>query len=62
VEDILREPVELIDQDLDEVAGALFNINNFDSNQGLQAIGAGAFNNQDSNQGNQVGVNFGLVW
>jgi hypothetical protein len=45
VEDILREPTELIDQDLDEVAGGsqTFNFdidfNNFDSNQGLQ-IGA----------------------
>jgi hypothetical protein len=43
--DILREPTELIDQDLDEVAGGsqTFNFdidfNNFDSNQGLQ-IGA----------------------
>jgi hypothetical protein len=45
VEDIIREPVELIDQDLDEVAGGsqTFNFdidfNNFDSNQGVQ-IGA----------------------
>jgi hypothetical protein len=45
VEDILREPTELIDQDLDEVAGGFqeFNIdvdfNNRDSNQGVQ-IGA----------------------
>ena len=56
VKDILREPVELIDQDLDEVAGGFFNINNFDSNQGVQGLGVGAFNNQDSNQGIQVGV------
>ena len=49
VKDILREPVELIDQDLDEVAGGFFNINNFDSNQGVQGLGVGAFNNQDSN-------------
>ena len=65
MEDILREPVELIDQDLDEVAGGtdvFFTINNFDSNQGTQASAAGAINNQDSNQGNQVGVNFGFVY
>ena len=62
MEDILREPVILIDEDLDEVAGGFFNINNFDSNQGNQASGAGAFSNADSNQGNQVGVNFGIVW
>ena len=64
VEDILREPVELIDQDLDEVAGGnvYFTINNQDSNQGTQASAAGAINNQDSNQGDQVGVNFGTVF
>ena len=56
VEDILHEPVELIDQDLDKVAGGLFDFNNFDSNQGDQGIGLGAFNNQDSNQGLQVGI------
>ena len=45
MEDIIREPVELIDQDLDEVAGGNptfgfdIDFNNFDSNQGVQ-IGA----------------------
>ena len=56
MEDILRKPVELIDQDLDEVAGGLFDFVNIDSNQGDQGIGLGAFNNQDSNQGLQVGI------
>jgi hypothetical protein len=51
VEDILREPVILIDEDLDEVAGGYFDINNFDSNQGVQALIQN--NNFDSNQGNQ---------
>ena len=56
MEDILREPVILIDEDLDEVAGGLFDFVNLDSNQGDQGIGLGAFNNQDSNQGIQVGI------
>jgi len=56
MEDIIRQPVELIDEDLDEVAGGLFNFNNFDSNQGDQGLGLGAFNNQDSNQGFQIGI------
>ena len=54
--EVLCEAVELIDQDLDEVAGGLFNFNNFDSNQGIQGLGLGAFNNQDSNQGFQIGI------
>lgn len=28
MEDVVREPVELIDEDLDEVAGGFLNINN----------------------------------
>jgi hypothetical protein len=55
MEDIIRQPVELIDQDLDEVAGGLNAFfNNFDSNQGVQV--ASEINNQDSNQGLQIGV------
>jgi hypothetical protein len=51
MEDIVREPVELTDADLDAVAGGFLNINNFDSNFGNQAILANF--NFDSNQGNQ---------
>ena len=57
MEDIMRQPVELIDEDLDEVAGGsynFFNFNNFDSNQGNQS--AALFNNQDSNQGFEIGA------
>jgi hypothetical protein len=50
MEDIIRQPVELIDEDLDEVAGGgnvnidggsmfQFNISNMDSNQGQQLSG-----------------------
>jgi hypothetical protein len=50
MEDIIRQPVELIDEDLDEVAGGgnvnidggsafQFNISNADSNQGQQLSG-----------------------
>jgi hypothetical protein len=56
MEDIIRQPVELIDEDLDEVAGGYFDINNFDSNQGIQVLAQ--FNNFDSNQGIQGGVVF----
>jgi hypothetical protein len=53
MEEILREPVELTESELESVAGGRFNINfnNFDSNQGIQA--AVQNNNIDSNQGNQ---------
>jgi hypothetical protein len=54
MEDIIHMPVELIDQDLDEVAGGFGNFFNFDSNQGIQV--AALFDNQDSNQGIQGGV------
>jgi hypothetical protein len=53
MEDIIRQPVELIDEDLDEVAGGFGNFFNFDSNQGIQFTAQ--INNQDSNQGIQVG-------
>jgi hypothetical protein len=56
MEDIIRQPVELIDEDLDEVAGGFGNFYNFDSNQGIQV--AALFTNQDSNQGIQGGVVF----
>ena len=52
MEDVLREPVALIDEDLDEVAGGTQNfwisstINNQDSNQGLQ-IGVAVNNDFD---------------
>jgi hypothetical protein len=58
MEDVLRKPVELIEEDLDVVAGGFFDINNFDSNQGVQALIQN--NNFDSNQGNQ-GVVVGIV-
>jgi hypothetical protein len=54
MEDIMRQPVELIDEDLDEVAGGVLNFFNFDSNQGNQS--AALFNNQDSNQGFEIGA------
>ena len=59
MEDILREPVILIDEDLDEIAGGFLNVNfnNFDSNQGIQA--AVLNDNVDSNQGFQ-GINFDI--
>jgi hypothetical protein len=60
MEDIIRQPVELIDEDLDEVAGGVgfFFFNNFDSNQGTQNAAQASFNNFDSNQGIQVGAVF----
>jgi hypothetical protein len=53
MEEVLRE---LSDTELEVVAGGLFNINNFDSNQGIQVLAQN--NNFDSNQGVQ-GVNIG---
>jgi hypothetical protein len=39
MEDIIRQPVELIDEDLDEVAGGFFNFS--DSNVGIGQINFG---------------------
>jgi bacteriocin-like protein len=57
MEEVLMEEVlrELTETELASVAGGFLNINNFDSNQGNQAILANF--NFDSNQGNQ-GITF----
>ena len=47
MEDILRQPVELIDEDLDEVAGGSFYFNVWTENVGIDQVNQGsvAFDN-----------------
>jgi hypothetical protein len=52
MEDVLRKPVELSEEDLHVVAGGYFDINNQYSNQGIQALIVNY--NFASNQGNQT--------
>ena len=57
-EDIIRKPVELIDEDLDAVAGGDFNIADVDQSiTQVQAIVYGVFNDQD-----QSAANVSAVW
>jgi hypothetical protein len=51
MEQVLCEPVELTSAELASVAGGFFDINNTDSNQGIQVNQQN--NNFDSNQGVQ---------
>jgi hypothetical protein len=57
MEEILREPVELTESELESVAGGFFNFDQFntniDSNQGNQFQLGNNNINIDSNQGNQ---------
>ena len=42
MEDILRQPVELIDEDLDEVAGGYYNFNVWAVNVGVGQVNIGS--------------------
>ena len=56
-EDIIRKPVELIDEDLDAVAGGDFNIADVDQSiSQLQLIISGVFNDQDQAAANVSSV------
>jgi len=52
MQEVLRVAVELIDQDLDEVAGGIFQFNDGGSTSNF------TINNQDSNQGVQFAGQF----
>ena len=41
--DILRQPVELIDEDLDEVAGGYFNFNVYAENVGVGQVNLASY-------------------
>jgi hypothetical protein len=53
MKDVLREPVELIDADLDEVAGGRSHVHQF--NDSVNAVSAG---NNNNNGGGQIEIEF----